>query len=146
MTAEEIKQLKEFQQAKQKLKDARDDAARKAATDVIQKQLAKEFDQDLTQRETDLAAVEERVKLLRKQLERRKTARDEIISLRLKTIVNNAEGLGFPGDEDASDDSSIPGPVMRPPGTVPRPTFDPNEEEFRPRKSPPPFGDQPPPS
>jgi len=43
------------------------------------------------------------VKKLRDQIEKRKKARDEIINLRLKTIVNEAEGLGFPGafDQDS---------------------------------------------
>ena len=36
---------------------------------------------------------------LREQIERRKKAKDEIVGLRLKTIVNETEGLGFPGSQ-----------------------------------------------
>lgn len=100
VSAEEAKQLQAMHAAKAKLKKAENEAARKVATDVIQQCLVKQFEQDLVQREKELTAVEERLKTLRQQLEKRKQAKDEIITLRLKTIINNAEGLGFPGDED----------------------------------------------
>ena len=109
VSPEEVQQLKSLQKAKQNLKDARDEGARQAATDVIKKHLIKQFEQDLSQREKELQSVEERLKTLRQQLEKRKLAKDEIVSLRLKTIVNDAEGLGFPG----GDDSLEGGPVIR---------------------------------
>jgi hypothetical protein len=115
ISAEELKQLQAVQAAKEKLKKAQNEAARKEATDVIEKSLIKQFEQDLVQREKELAAVEERLKSLRQQLDKRKQTKDEIITLRLKTIVNNAEGLGFPGDEDlrsvGDDDAALFQPV-----------------------------------
>ncbi|MDB5342762.1 MAG: hypothetical protein JWP89_1139 [Schlesneria sp.] len=114
ISAEELKQLQAMQAAKEKLKKAQNEAARKEATDVIQKSLIKQFEQDLAQREKELAAAEERLKTLRQQLDKRKLAKDEIITLRLKTIVNNAEGLGFPGDEAPQPLSDYDTPVFGP--------------------------------
>jgi hypothetical protein len=99
LSDDEIKEHEAFSKALQSLKNAKDDAVKKKATEAIQKYLASQFEQDQVQREKELAAAEERVKALRKQFDKRKAARDEIITLRLKTLINSAEGLGFPGDE-----------------------------------------------
>ena len=103
VSEQEALEAQKLQQAMHLLKTGTDEAAKKKATDVIQEQLAKQFERDLSQREKELATVEERVKSLRQQLDKRKAAKDDIISLRLKTIVNNAEGLGFPGESGVSE-------------------------------------------
>ena len=107
VSEEELQAMKEFQNALDILKDSTDDAARKKASEAIEAQLVKQFNQDLKQREEELAAVEQRVTSLRQQLEKRKASQAEIISLRLKTIINNVDGLGFPGDPGAVDPSFI---------------------------------------
>ena len=90
------------------MKDAKNDADKKKAAETIQRSLERQFEQDLAQRrEQDVAAVEERVKALRQQLSKRQVSKAEIIALRLKTIMNNAEGLGFPGDDGPQDRSVI---------------------------------------
>ena len=96
--AEELAAAKKLQEAIDLLKSAKDDEARKAATGIIQEQLNSQFDRDVEQREKELVEVEQRVKTLREQLDKRKSLRDDIIDLRLKTIQNDAEGLGFPGE------------------------------------------------
>ena len=103
VSEQEALEAQRLQQAMHLLKTGTDEAAKKKVTDVIQEQLAKQFERDLSQREKELATVEERVKSLRQQLDKRKAAKDDIISLRLKTIVNNAEGLGFPGESGVSE-------------------------------------------
>ena len=55
----------------------------------------------MQRREKQISDVEARVKKLRDQIEKRKKAKDDIVSLRLKTIVNEADGLGFPDRVDA---------------------------------------------
>jgi hypothetical protein len=85
-------------QAMGKLKSAKTDAEKTAATNEISKLLEKSFQRDLDEREKHVAEVEARVKKLREQIEKRKKAKDDIVSLRLKTIVNESEGLGFPDD------------------------------------------------
>ncbi len=100
---EELKAYFELQTAIKQLSTGKDDEARKAAVDTIQQQLTTQFEADLKQRETELQEVEQRVKSLREQLDKRKAAQADIINLRLQTLVNNANGLGFP---DASFGSS----------------------------------------
>ena len=94
--AEELAKTKELQDAIQSLKTSTDEVARKKATEFIQQQLASQFEDDLKQREKELAEVEQRVTRLREQLDKRKVAQKAIIDLRLQTIVNDADGLGFP--------------------------------------------------
>ena len=93
---EEIAETAQLREAIQLLKVSTDDAEKKKAADTIQAQLKKQFIRDLKQREEELEKVEERVRSLRKQLDKRKAAQDDIISLRLQTLVNEASGLGFP--------------------------------------------------
>ena len=93
---EELEALKKLHAAILSLRTDKDEAARKAAAEVIQQQLTTQFENDLKQREKDLAEVEKRVKTLREQLDKRKGAQAEIINLRLQTLVNDANGLGFP--------------------------------------------------
>ena len=108
ISVEEVQQREEFQKAMRALRESNDDESRKSAALTIREYLVKKFDQDTTDREKELAPVEERVKSLRKQLDKRKSSKDEIISLRLKTIINNADGLGFPDDESAVAEESMP--------------------------------------
>jgi|GEM_PF-4518849 hypothetical protein len=97
--AEELEEAKDFEAAVKELKDAKNDDDKAKATTTIQQLLEKQFQRDLKRREEELAPIEERVKSLRQQLDKRKSSMSEIISLRFKTIVNNAEGLGFPDDD-----------------------------------------------
>jgi hypothetical protein len=117
--AEELAAAKKLQEAIDLLKSAKEDEARKVATGIIQDQLNSQFDRDVEQREKELVEVERRVKTLREQLDKRKSLRDDIIGLRLKTILNDAEGLGFPGGGSA-DDSILRGQVSGPGPTYER--------------------------
>ena len=93
---EELEAQKTLQAAIQELTNGKDEETRKAAADTVQQQLTTQFEADLKQREKELAEVEQRVKSLREQLDKRKAAQADIINLRLQTLVNNANGLGFP--------------------------------------------------
>jgi hypothetical protein len=57
--------------------------------------VAKIFDTDMMEREQRLAKLEERLKNLRAQLDRRKKAKSEIVDLEVKVLTNEAAGLGF---------------------------------------------------
>lgn len=106
--AEELAKTKELQDAIQSLKTSTDEVARKKATEFIQQQLASQFEDDLKQREKELAEVEQRVTRLREQLDKRKVAQKAIIDLRLQTIVNDADGLGFPDMNVGGTNLSVP--------------------------------------
>ncbi len=53
------------------------------------------FDSDMTEREQQLAQVEQQLKNLRAVLDRRRRAKAEIIQLEVKVLTNEAAGLGF---------------------------------------------------
>jgi hypothetical protein len=53
------------------------------------------FEAKMRVREQQIRELEARVETLRKQLGTRQQAREEIIDLKLKTLVNQAAGLGF---------------------------------------------------
>ncbi len=100
---EKLAAAKKLQEAIKSLNNSSAPEAQKKATDTIQQQLSEQFDVDLKGREKELAEVEAKVKSLREQLDKRKAAREDIISLRLKTITNDAAGLGFPGGGGAGE-------------------------------------------
>ena len=110
--AEELAAAKKLQEAIKSLNNSSEPEAQKKATDTIQQQLSEQFDLDLKEREKELAEVEAKVKSLREQLDKRKAAREDIISLRLKTITNDAAGLGFPDGGGASEAFERFGPSL----------------------------------
>jgi hypothetical protein len=67
--------------------------------------------------------LEERLKKLKDQLERRRKAKTDIIQLELKVLVNEAEGLGLPRNSDQGVSGShyphpgYPSPMLRTPTT-----------------------------
>lgn len=98
LSSEEVEEIRLLQTAMKSLKTSSSDADIKKAVDIIQAQLTRQFERDLKQREKELAAVEDRVLKLRQQFDKRKTAQTEIIQLRLQTLINVANGLGFPAN------------------------------------------------
>jgi hypothetical protein len=104
MSEDEIQEHQALEQAVGSLKSAKSDAEKTNATNEISKILEKWFKRDLERRERQVAEIETRVKKLQDQIEKRKKAKDEIITLQLKTMVNEAEGLGFPGQFDAESE------------------------------------------
>ena len=132
---EELKAMQKLQAAIQQLKTGKENAARKAATETIQQQLATQFEADLKQREKELAEVEQRVKSLREQLDKRKAAQADIINLRLQTLINDANGLGFPDTGFASGQPTVhdraQAPLYQPGRTdeTDAPSYDPGQKD-----------------
>jgi hypothetical protein len=79
------------------LRDASEDAKKTEITKKLEAAVTKAFDEDQKARETELTRLEERLKKLRAQLDRRAKAKSDIIQLQLKVLANEAEGLGFSG-------------------------------------------------
>jgi hypothetical protein len=77
------------------------------------------FDDDMKTRETELANLEERVKKLRSQLDRRSAAKAEIVQLQVKVLTNDAEGLGFNNLSDSTPETNpvVPQAVYSTPAT-----------------------------
>ncbi len=98
LTAEEVLESKQFRDLLQHLSDATKTEAekelgRKQLTELLEKQFTRDFDT----REKDVVELEAKVKKLREQLDKRKAAKEKIIELRMTTIQNEIDGLGFPG-------------------------------------------------
>jgi hypothetical protein len=96
---EGLKEALAFQAAVERLKSAKEGKEKDTAKNELLQLLEQSFTRDLEHREQEVADIESRVKKLREQIDRRKKAKDEIVGLRLKTIVNETEGLGFPGSQ-----------------------------------------------
>ena len=117
---EELEQAKRISELKKQLRDAKDDAERTSIADKLHDEFTNLFDQDLEKREKQIADVESRISDLRKQLEQRKESRQEIIALRVQTLMLESKGLGFP-ESTASFPAppearqSLPGPSVSPP-------------------------------
>lgn len=86
-----------IQTATNELRDAPDDAAKAAARKKLVDLLAQFFDADMKNRQAQLQAIEERVKKLRSQFDKRASKKQEILDLQLKLLENEADGLGFFG-------------------------------------------------
>ena len=100
-----MQEFEALSQAVDKFKSAKNDAEKTSATNEISQVLEKWFKRDLERRENQISEIETRVKKLRDQIDKRKKAKDEIINLRLKTIINEANGLGFPGAVDQESEA-----------------------------------------
>jgi len=86
----------EIGQLMNELRDA-DEAKKAELSKKLETAIDTYFDEDMKGREAELARLEERLAKLRNQLERRRRAKDEIIKLQLKVMLNEADGLGFTG-------------------------------------------------
>ena len=73
-------------------KDSQDEAS---IIEQLTKVLDDHFELRMKQREKRLDELEERLTNLRDQIRKRRLAKEEIIELRLKTLANEAKGLGF---------------------------------------------------
>src|SRR5262245_37031119 len=87
----------EISQLVKQLRDTTDEAKKAELTKKLETAVGKHFDEDMKVREAELARLEERLKKLKDQLERRRKAKAEILQLHVKVLVNEAEGLGFSG-------------------------------------------------
>jgi hypothetical protein len=77
------------------LREATEEAKKTELTGQLEKAVNKLFDEDMKAREAELTKLEERLKKLKDQLERRRKAKADIIQLQIKVLANEAEGLGF---------------------------------------------------
>lgn len=87
--------LQGIREAAAALSTAEDDKTRNEAREKLDSLLNEYFEADMARREQELKAVEERVKKLHAQLERRREKKSDIIELQMKVLLNEADGMGF---------------------------------------------------
>lgn len=91
-----VSQRTKLQKAIKAIRTAKDDETKRKATKELTDVLGTVFDGDLKRREKEIADIEARVKELKNILDKRRSARDRIIELQIRVLMNEAEGLGFP--------------------------------------------------
>ncbi len=91
-----------------RIREAKADAERKSAEEQLRALLDGYFDRDMARRQHELTTIEKRVDKLRSLLAKRREAKASIVGLQYQVLVNEAEGLGFLGEE-AADHVSPPG-------------------------------------
>jgi hypothetical protein len=79
-----------------KLKEAESDDEKAEARAALKDALEEQFDEYLEHQSKELDRLEEKLNKLRGQWEKRRDAKDEIVSLRLKTLENEIGGLAWP--------------------------------------------------
>lgn len=100
VSPEELAESQEYQSTLAALRaEDRTPEQKAAAKEALAKLVEKQFDRDLATREKEVAELEARTKKLRQQFDKRKAAKAEIIALRLQTLQNEIDGLGFPNSE-----------------------------------------------
>ncbi len=92
--------LSPLEKLKQRLQSAKTEEARKKSLAKIKALLSKQYDTFLQTNEVELRMMENRVKKLRTQHERRKSAKTQLLDLELQRISNEATGLVWPVEEE----------------------------------------------
>ena len=136
----------ETMKAFRQLQKAESDEEKKDAEEDLRDALEDEYDASLEGYEKNLEALAAKLKKLEDELERRRSAKRELVDLRLKTLVNQAEGLGWPGQgfpgmnqnsfqyyEFPANVISPPSPIAPQPGKSRRPSR--SRSDARPDKS-----------
>lgn len=84
-----------IREASAAVRDAKDDEARKKATEKLASALDEYFEENMKARGKELEDIRARLAKLEAQLERRREKKREIIDLQMKVALNEADGLGF---------------------------------------------------
>lgn len=96
MTPDDAARMRAFQDAIRELREAENTEEKTFARERVTKLVSEQLDADLENREVELAAIEQRAKELRKQLDERKTAKPELLKMLVMLIDNPQVGLGIP--------------------------------------------------
>ena len=102
----------DYRKAIQAIKDAESEADKAKAVESLRGVLETQYETSLENYESYLDKMEEKVRELRKQIDRRRDAKMEMVDLRLKILTSEADGLGWP-DERPSRYFLGPGQSLR---------------------------------
>ena len=104
------------------------DEERDKAESRLNEAVSGQFDLIVRSREAQIAGLQKRLETLETQLEQRKAAKEEIVDLRIKVLINEAKGLGFyPGGSTAPSKGGRSGMFdpfsaqLRPPNSAAQP-------------------------
>lgn len=94
----------EVQKALAKVKSAEDSAEKEDAKDELLAALSTEYDDRMDAYDEHIESLEKQLEEMRERLSRRRKAKEEVVELKLKQLVAESDGLGWPG---ASGRSSL---------------------------------------
>jgi hypothetical protein len=106
-------------QLAQQYVNAKTEDEKKEAQKKLSEMLGKQFDQHVQQQQKELEDLEKQIASLRTLLKKRMDAKTTIVDRRFEQLVQEAQGLGWPGP--ATPRYSNPTPVPVPPGVPPAP-------------------------
>ena len=92
---EEYELQQSYQEQVWKLNSVESENEKETAAAELRKTLEKLFDRKLEKREKEIAELRKRLEDLEARKDERKAKRDEIIDLKLQSLINEANGLGF---------------------------------------------------
>jgi len=96
MTPEDAARMRAFQDAIKELREADNSDEKADARERVTKLVSEQLEVDLDNREKELAAIGQRAKELRKQLDERKAAKPELLKMLAMLTDNPQVGLGIP--------------------------------------------------
>ena len=102
MMNEIMRELKNLNGATTDEEKAKAEDSRKTAEDKLRATLGQQFDLLMKNRERQIVQLQKQISTLESEVKKRKDAKKEIVELRIKTLLNEANGLGFPGLETTS--------------------------------------------
>ena len=85
-----------IEQLQQELGAAEGETEKEAIKKKIKDHLSAEYDEFLVKNQSELKRLEERVKKLRVDLDRRRIAKAQLLDLEVQRVLNEASGLGWP--------------------------------------------------
>jgi hypothetical protein len=91
----ERKLMSEITSSANAVAKAENSRAEENETKKLRESLAKLFDERIKRREHEIEALEKRFQDLKTKNEERKRKKDEIVDLKLKSVINEAKGFGF---------------------------------------------------
>jgi len=106
---EAVQQQDQLSNALAELKNAESESDRGKFIEKVRGLLETQYDKSLDRYEDNLSKMEERIKKMRSQVEKRRDAKADLVDLRLKMLVNEADGLGWPDGRQGGTYPAIPG-------------------------------------
>ncbi|QEG22312.1 prefoldin domain-containing protein [Mariniblastus fucicola] len=98
----------EVDKAYESLKGAKSDEERSDAKASLRKALVTDYDSKMDQYDEHIESLEKELEEMRERLSRRRAAKEEMVDLKLKELVANADGLGWPSGPKSSINVRFP--------------------------------------
>jgi len=86
-------------QLKQALKDSRSESSRSLTESAIKAELSSQYDLMLKTNDADLVELEKRVARLKQDLLNRRAAKEQMVDIESQRIINEVNGVVWPGDK-----------------------------------------------